>query len=135
MAADWRSWRVMARDSLTAAKVLHKEHLFRASASRAYYAAYLAVSAVNIYIGRSQPPAREAWSHEDTPRMIMDHWQRFVASSAKRRDLARRLGLLYKLRISSDYFGQVGPGEGSTTKALRDATVLVKTAERILPLR
>jgi uncharacterized protein (UPF0332 family) len=135
VAADWHSWQEMADESLSAARTLQKEGQFRSCASRVYYASYQAVSAVHLYIGMTPPPEREAWSHEDTPKMIEDHWHKYEGSRDKRREIARKLRSLYNLRLSADYFGDGKTNGATAQKAVRDASFILKTAYGILPER
>ena len=66
----WENWWRMAQGSLTAAQVLEQQGEYRSGASRAYYAAYQAVTALLLYAKQTPPEGREAWSHEVTPDLV-----------------------------------------------------------------
>ena len=98
----WNDWLNMAEESLLAAGKV-EDTAPRSSASRYYYAAYQSASALLLYSGVVAPADREAWSHEDTPRMIVTNINGSILSEAERKDLRSRLVRLYKVRIEADY--------------------------------
>lgn len=93
----------MARESEEAARLAEAGGCLRSSASRYYYAAYQAVTALLLYRGLTPSADREAWSHEDTPGLLQDQLQALIGSRDKRDDLADRLTGLYRLRLIADY--------------------------------
>lgn len=129
----WRSWLEMAHESQTAARLAEREKCWRSCADRYYYAAYQAITAVLLYRKLTPPAAREAWNHEETPRMLKEHFQPLISSRDKRNDLADRLGKLYKLRIIADYIGSQNLKDRDIQTARRDVGYLIKVAEEILP--
>ncbi len=133
MGTDWRLWQRMALNSQGAAELLWSAGHLRPCASRVYYAAYQAITAVLLYRGMIPPAGREAWSHEDTPRMIEEHWTPLISSLDRRRDLARRLADLYKLRVTADYVGNTPITLPAVQKAMRDGSFLVHVASDLLP--
>ena len=68
----WQLWQDMARESEQAARLAEDGGCPRSAASRYYYAAYQAVTALLLYRGLTPPEGREAWSHEDTPLSCRD---------------------------------------------------------------
>jgi len=68
----WQLWQGMAREAVEAAWLAEAGGCLRSSASRYYYAAYQAVTALLVYRGLTPPADREAWSHEDTPDLLQD---------------------------------------------------------------
>ena len=98
----WEAWLEMAEESLEAAGKLI-DSAPRSSVSRYYYAAFQAVSAALIYQGLASPDNREAWTHEKTPALFIEHTKSLIADQSKRRDIAKKLFFLYKVRVSADY--------------------------------
>ncbi len=128
----WRLWYRMALDSQRAAHQLEKENL-RSCASRIYYAAYQAVTAVLLYRRLPTPPDREGWSHEATPDMIIEHWSPYISRKYERRDLARRLRRLYTLRLIADYTSTQIIDAPSVRSAMKDGDFLITVVRDILP--
>ncbi|HZP83600.1 MAG TPA: HEPN domain-containing protein [Chthonomonadaceae bacterium] len=129
----WQQWREMARESAKAAQQVEAEGCLRSSASRYYYAAYQAVTAVLLYRKLTPPDTEEAWSHAVTPQLLEEHFEPLIRSKDRRQNLAYRLSELYKLRILADYRGSKRIDEKQMNAARRDAGYIVKVAERILP--
>ncbi len=130
MEAWERRWN-MAQGSLAAAQLLAKEGEVRSSASRAYYAAFQAVTALLLYHGMTPPEDREAWSHEATPDLI----RRLASTTIKqdvRRDIAQRLAACYELRVVADYVGIAEVTAFELKGALKDASFIARVAEGIL---
>ncbi len=124
-------WWTMAQEYLFASKLLIDGGQFRSSASRSYYAVYQASSAVLLYLGTTPPEDREAWSHEATPGLLR---QRLgpVLTRSQCFNMARRLGLLYKLRVDA-YYISIGRAESKTAAAaLKDASFVAKVVREIL---
>lgn len=103
----------------------------RSSVSRYYYAAYQAVSCLLIYEGLNAPTDREAWSHADTPLLVVSRLSRVIPSLGRRFDIRYLLGLLYKVRLSADYISadDVEPKLGIVRK---DAEFIVKLARGVV---
>lgn len=127
----WERWWHMAQDSLAAAKLLKDQGHLRSGASRSYYAAYQAASAVLLYLGTTPPEDREAWSHEATPDLLRKQLKAHVTQN-QCNDLSRRLGTLYKLRVEADYIGDKEVDAAALQAALKDASFLVKVVGDIL---
>lgn len=128
----WKRWLLMARGSLAAAQVLAVQGEARSSASRAYYAAYQAVTAMLLYHGMTPPVDREAWSHEATP----DLFWRLSPTTIKqdtRKDIALRLTVCYELRLIADYISIVEVREAALKAALKDASFMIGVAGDVLP--
>ena len=128
----WQLWLNMALDSLQASQTLADNKLWRSSASRCYYAAFQAATALLLYCRMTPPEEREAWSHEDTPDILRDHITPLVTSRDRRKDLANRLRELYKIRVVADYIGSVPFSEDRVSVARKDAGYIVKFAEKLL---
>ena len=128
----WENWLQMAQGSLAAAQLLAAQGETRSSASRAYYAAYQAVTAILLYHGMTPPEDREAWSHDATPDLI----RRLVPTIIRqdtRRDIARRLRACYDLRLTADYIGAAEVTASELKIALKDASFIVGVAGDVLP--
>ncbi len=96
--ADWDD---IARDSLKAAQLFADGNHFRSCASRAYYAAFSAVS----FALQSQAPF-ERWRETPAHRMVTRLVEVHLAESLTRRglrELKARITRLYNERINADY--------------------------------
>ena len=127
----------MAQGSLSAAQLLSKQakqtqHEARSSASRAYYAAYQAVTALLLYARQIPPPEREAWSHDLTPELLRNLPLNVLGSEVQRA-LTARLKVLYELRLSADYAGAAEVEMLRVPAAVRSAAFILKIVESILP--
>ena len=131
----WQLWQEMARVSEEAARLAEAGGCLRPAASRYYYAAYQAVTALLLYRGLKPPAEREAWNHVDTPQLLQDQLRPSIRSRDKRNDLAQRLVDLYRLRIVADYEGTEFIGASRVQRAGRDARYILQVASDILPGR
>lgn len=126
----WELWWNIAQGSLAAAQLLAKEGEVRSSASRAYYAAYQAVTALLLYYGMTLPNDHEAWSHEATPDLIRRLSGTIISEDA-RKDIKQRLEACYELRIVADYIGQVNVEEAKLKVSVKDAAFIAKLANKV----
>ena len=126
MMEPWRRWQQMARESQEVALLAEQDGHFRSSASRYYYAAYQSATAALLYRSVTPPDTREAWRHEATPQLLKEHLEPLIASRDKRKDLAARLGRLYKLRIIADYISGETVSREQIRQAGKDARYLIK---------
>ncbi len=120
----WIRWLQMAQGSLAAAQALAVQGEARSAASRAYYAAYQAVTALLLYHGMTPPEDREAWSHEATPDLLW-HLAPTTLKQDRRKDMAHRLADLYDLRLIADYVSIAEVEMPSLKTALKDASFIV----------
>ena len=77
------------------------------------------------------PDGREAWSHEETPELLVQHLSVVMADRDRRNDLRSRLRILYKVRVSADYIS----ADDVTMRidnVRKDAEFLVKVAQGII---
>ena len=125
----WERWWNMAQGSLAAAQLLSKEEV-RSSASRAYYAAYQAVTALLLYHEMTPPNDREAWSHEATPDLFRLLSGTIISENA-RKDVKQRLEACYELRVDADYISQTNVGEAKLKLALKDAAFIINLANDV----
>ena len=131
----WKLWMATARESSKAAQIAEAGGCSRSAASRYYYAAYQAVTAMLHYRRVAIPEDRQAWSHDQTPSLINEQLEPFLKSRDKRKDLAKRLERLYKTRIIADYMADKSIRADSLRGVRRDSNYILKVAERILPER
>lgn len=131
----WRLWQDMARESEEAARLAEAGGCLRPAASRYYYAAYQAVTALLLYRGLTPPLDREAWNHEDTPALLQDQLRTLIRSRDKRNDLAARLVDLYRVRIIANYQGRRVVSLSRLAGAGRDARYILRVMEGVLPER
>jgi uncharacterized protein (UPF0332 family) len=136
--ADWRQWIMIAEESRRAALEMTDEPAFRRSrASRYYYAAYQAVTALLLYEGQTPPIVdgieRESWSHEVTPTMALDNLGRVLPVRKKRYQIRSGLQELYKIRIFADYSGANEITAERLKAARKLSSHIVKVARDILP--
>ncbi len=128
----WEKWWRMAQGSLTAAQFLETQKLPRSSASRAYYAAYQAATALLLYGGQMPPEGREAWSHEATPDLL-GNLSGALLSPSVQKDLGKRLADLYQIRLGADYRGDENIEDSVLRAAVRSASFIVRTIRNIVP--
>ena len=129
----WQLWWEMACESEAAARQAEADGHLRSSASRYYYAAYQAVTALLLYRGMTPPAEREAWGHIETPPLLRDYLRSLIRLRDKRSDLAARLVDLYRLRLAADYESHSLVDAAKITRAARDAGYILKITGGILP--
>jgi len=128
----WEHCWQRAVDSLDAAGLLQQRKHFCSAASRAYYAAFQAATAVLLYAKQRPPIGREAWGHKETPEILRATQMLFLDQNT-RYNLSARLSILYKLRITADYEMRTIIGEAASATALKDAHFIVKSVGGVLP--
>ena len=112
------SWPDIARDNLTAAKVLRDAGHSRSAVSRAYYAVF------SVIVARL--PDERSPAHRDLPRLVDRHMGDLP--EWKRRWLKSLIRGLYRLRLNADY----APAEPIDSAAARDAIRDCSTTFRLL---
>jgi len=132
MEEAWQRWWQMAQGSFVAAQTLERTGEARSSASRAYYAAYQAATALLLYAKQSPPEGREAWSHEATPGLL-GSMPRTLLTPTRQRDMGNRLSDLYDLRLIADYRGEEDVETAALRAAIRSAAFILKTIGNVLP--
>ena len=131
----WELWVAMAQESPETAQLAEAAGYFRSAASRYYYAAYQAVTALLHYRGVAVPEGRQAWGHDQTPGLISGQLTPLLKARNKREDLAQRLERLYKTRIIADYLATQPIRAGTLQLIRKDSNYILKVAEKILPER
>lgn len=127
----WEKWWKMARGSLIAAQSLEQTDV-RSSASRNYYAAYQAVTALLLYQKLIPPADREAWSHEATPDLVREIPSRILRNEACK-DIALRLRAAYELRLVADYIGNADVEIAKLEVSLKGTRFIHKLVGDVLP--
>lgn len=116
----------MSLDSRTAAKDLLVAQRFRSSISRAYYAAYCAITGalaagVTFGYGGNNP------AHGDLPNLIVSNLGGLP--EAKRRAVRQSLLRLWKQRVDADYVPGAFIDRNMALNALRDANRILNELE------
>ena len=127
----WRKWQELARESERAARLAESEGCYRSAASRYYYAAYQAATALLLCQRLTPPQDREAWSHDDTPALVVRETGPVMRSRDTRNDIARRLKELYRLRLSADYRPGATVASAHVSSAGRDARFILKLVSEL----
>lgn len=135
-AAIWGRWLAMAHESRAAAVQSQEAGRPRSAASRFYYTAYQAASALLLYC-RLTPPTisgqrRESWSHGEMPGLLHAVLQRFVPDRRRCGDVRAKLGGLYKVRVSADYISADDISPATLAAVRRDAGYILKLAQDII---
>ncbi len=111
-------WSDIARDNLQAAQKLSKDQ-FRSCMSRAYYAAF---SAVTFALSEHKPfrYGRETPPHRELVRLIQAHLAALF-SPVKLRALKTTVRRLYDERLNADYRSGLTVDRASALRSLQDA--------------
>jgi len=117
-------WDDIARDNLKAAQILADQRQFRSSASRAYYAAFPAVSFV---LKRRAPfgKGRETPAHHMVTTLMQEHLAPSL-TAAKLRDMKATIRRLYNERINADYKAGMTVDRLAALQSQRDAHSLCR---------
>lgn len=125
---------VLASEQYEAAGKLRELGHHRASVSRAYYAAFAAVHAVLLGLGRSSPRSRfGTWSHETLPDTLVNDLQLSgkLPKGQRSSDLTRKLRALKSDREIADYAPGLEIGIEDAVKSLRSASAFRDLARRL----
>jgi uncharacterized protein (UPF0332 family) len=128
-------WLKMAEMSADPARLLMNIDV-RSAASRFYYAAYQASTAMLLFAGM-QPPIgegerREAWSHDSSPEMVRKNLVPLISNRHQRNQWASDLGQLYKTRLAADYKASYKLTGTDVTSCRKSASWIVKAAAQII---
>ena len=116
------TWKELSRDSYNAATLLVSESYFRSGVSRAYYAAYSAVSNLMTAQGVSLPHDWKNPAHDQVIRWLASQksW-----GKGRRRTLVKALRSLRRGREDADYRPGVSLSKGDAVKLLKDAVLIL----------
>ena len=129
----WRLWQKLAHESYQAASAAEAEGCRRSAASRYYYGAFQAASALLIYRRLTPPTGMEAWGHTITPDLLRGETGTLIRSRDRRNDVALRLQYLYGLRIVADYIASQEVPASRVADARRDAGFILGVVDGLLP--
>lgn len=123
-------WARAAEGGLSAAKVLMQggsAHA-RSAVSRAYYAAFSAVTAALLQAGHRPRHRLGTWSHADLPRVAQAGLvQRLGFGRCK--DVKSRLEVGYKMRVAADYEVGLSVDDETARRAVSGASAILKVLE------
>jgi uncharacterized protein (UPF0332 family) len=118
------SWAEIGKDSLAAAKEI--KHRSRSCLSRAYFAAFAAVTQALIDSkGVSFPVGREGPRHADILDLIKNHLGKQLGHT-KIKAIITAMRRLRQIRILADYRASRNFKQTDVLSALRDATMVFK---------
>ncbi len=126
-------WREISRNSRKAAQRLLEAECYRSCVSRAYYAAYAAITSALVQQGITLAYQGNNPSHLSLPALVVNNLT-FLPLTI-RFDLNKALRRLYAARIGADYDPAADVGEAAALAMLRDLTrILTQLAlkERLL---
>ncbi len=118
------TWTAMARENLIAAKSLSADARWRSAVSRAYYAAYCAVT-VELEGRANFPGGRQNPSHDQLPKLILNSLSDI--SVPDRQNMKRAAVRLYRKRIAADYRPGEHVGAEESLVAIRDASFIARS--------
>ena len=123
------AWSDMGRQAWKAAVDLGKLRNRRSCVSRAYYAAFSAVTAEIRKITTDFPKGFEHPPHPQLGKAVKKHLTHF--SKHDRDELRDALSRLYSARLDADYRHEAEPDADSTRNALRDARYVLQSMGEI----
>jgi uncharacterized protein (UPF0332 family) len=129
--ATWELWLELARESFETGWTCGQANRFRSAVARFYFAAYQAATAILLYRKQIPPVGREAWSHEITPDMLMQHLGEQVSRQEDRRRLSNHLRDLRDARIISDYVATQSVTAADGLQARESAEEILRIAASI----
>lgn len=120
------TWAQMALNNSKAAKELLNAECYRSSISRAYYAAYCAITSqlagkYTFPFGGNNP------SHPDLPILVMHNLP--ALPEYKRREIRQAIRKLWKARVEADYGPQAYIDRNFALGSLRDANRILLLLE------
>ena len=118
------TWAEMAQSSLNAARTVASEHP-RASVSRSYYAAHVALTEQLLGLGYVPPKGRQTQPHLQQSKLIKENLTvDFRAKVIKH--LVAAFSRLYTRRIDADYKRTVTIDRRTALDSLRDAASVLR---------
>ncbi len=119
------TWNEVSLDCLRAAGELMQSGRYRSSVSRAYYAAYSAVTAALSHAGVAFKDDHDGPSHPNARALIGNHFPKL--SRKKRKLLMAAMHRLYESRLDADYRPVCFVGLETARDALANASVVAGT--------
>jgi len=118
------TWDEMAASSLAAAKVLVSDYP-RASASRSYYAAHVALTEQLLNVGYVPPERRQTQPHMQQSKLIRENLTPTLGTIATKQLMAA-FSRLYNRRIDADYKRNVTVDRSTALDSLRDSAAVLR---------
>ena len=113
-----QQWQDISRNSRKAAQRLLDLECYRSSVSRAYYAAYAAVTSELVARGLLFAQARSNPDHAGLPAYVLNNLGTLAQTT--RFDINRAIRRLYALRIDADYVAEATLDRAMALSALHD---------------
>jgi uncharacterized protein (UPF0332 family) len=110
------TWDDLAQDNTLAANETFDKHRWRTCISRAYYAAYSAVTQQLVAQGVTMPKSQQNPHHASLPNLVAHNLN--TLAHPVRLQLAGAIAKLYNLRIIADYVPQMPVEERDARLAL-----------------
>ena len=120
------TWSAMSRDALDSALLLRDAEKFRSSVSRAYYAAYCAVTGE---LSRRRVTFPHGWNnpaHDQLPEFVLNN---LALPQYAKYEINKALRRLRQTREDADYRPRVGIAEDDAIKSFRDAAFILRILE------
>ena len=121
-------WKLRALSSLYAAKILYREECFRDVASRSYYSAYQAATAICVEHGDAVnfPPEWNNPSHDQLPDLILNNGD---IPREDRKKIVRLLKFLRKNRENADYRAGITVDKMASSECLHATMTVLRMLE------
>ena len=111
-------WRAISRNSRKAAQHLLEVECYRSSVSRAYYAAYAAITSELIRGGITLGYGGGNPGHAGLPVYVLNNLT--TLPMASRYEINKAIRRLYRARLEADYVATAAVDEASIKRATRD---------------
>ena len=113
-------WLTVSRSSRKAAQHLLEVECYRSSVSRAYYAAYAAITSALVAQGITFGLGGNNPGHAGLPAYILNNLT--TVPLTRRFELNKAVRRLYAARVHTDYIAYVAGGRASALNGLRELT-------------
>jgi uncharacterized protein (UPF0332 family) len=120
------NWWKMAQDARDAAGVCLRSRHYRSAVSRAYYAAFSALTAELLRRGAAPRTGFGTWSHAALPRFAQEQLRRPLGVDVAR-DVRQMASRCYKLRQIADYVPAIDVAAQEARLCLRYTAAIMRT--------
>lgn len=111
-------WRAISRNSRIAAQYLLEAECYRSSISRAYYAAYAAITSALVRQGITLGYGGKNPGHAGLPVYVLNNLTAFPMAS--RFEINKALRRLYRARVEADYVATAVVDRAAAKRSVRD---------------
>ena len=111
-------WRAISRNSRKAAQHLLEVECYRSSVSRAYYAAYAAITSALVLAGITLGHGGNNPGHAGLPAYVLNNLTALPMTS--RYEINKAVRRLYRARAEADYVATAVVDEAAVKRAIRD---------------